>query len=163
MTVVALASLKGSPGVTTAATALAASWPRGASGPTGRSGSLRRRPGSPLRLDDRPRLGLAVRRGPAVARTPTPSGTTSTVSPGAFPSSSVSRARRRVANEKAWPAVAEALGALDADVVVDAGRLLPNFAGGVGDVLAHSDVLVDPVPIRRSRGSSISGRPCPAW
>ena len=47
-----------------------------------------------------------------------------------------------VANEKAWPAIAEALGALDADVVVDAGRLLPHFAGGIRDVLAHSDVLV---------------------
>ena len=47
-----------------------------------------------------------------------------------------------MANEKAWPAIAEALGALDADVVVDAGRLLPHFAGGIRDVLAHSDVLV---------------------
>jgi hypothetical protein len=47
-----------------------------------------------------------------------------------------------VANEKAWPAIAAALGALDADVVVDAGRLLPHFAGGIRDVLAHSDVLV---------------------
>ena len=54
----------------------------------------------------------------------------------------LSGVRGAAANEKAWPAIAEALGGLDADVVVDAGRLLPHFAGGVGDVLEHSDVLV---------------------
>jgi hypothetical protein len=46
------------------------------------------------------------------------------------------------ANEKAWPVVAAALGGLDADVVVDAGRILPNFAGGTRDLLEHSDALV---------------------
>jgi hypothetical protein len=38
--------------------------------------------------------------------------------------------------------VAAALGGLDADVVVDAGRLLPNFAGGSREILEHSDALV---------------------
>jgi hypothetical protein len=47
-----------------------------------------------------------------------------------------------VANEKAWPIVAGALSALDADVVIDVGRLLPNLAGGVRDVLARADALV---------------------
>ena len=46
------------------------------------------------------------------------------------------------ANERAWPVVADALGALDADVVVDVGRLLPNLGGGVREVLAKADALV---------------------
>jgi hypothetical protein len=45
------------------------------------------------------------------------------------------------ANERAWPVVADVLGALDADVVVDVGRLLPNLGGGVREVLAHADAL----------------------
>ena len=40
--------------------------------------------------------------------------------------------RQAAANENVWPAIATALAGLDADVVVDAGRLLPQFAGGVG-------------------------------
>jgi hypothetical protein len=47
-----------------------------------------------------------------------------------------------VANEKAWPTIAKALAGLDADVVVDAGRLLPQFAGGVRDILDQADALV---------------------
>jgi hypothetical protein len=47
-----------------------------------------------------------------------------------------------VANEAAWPAVAEALAALDADVIIDAGRLLPHFAGGIRPLLSLATVLV---------------------
>jgi hypothetical protein len=47
-----------------------------------------------------------------------------------------------VANEKAWPIIADALSALDADVVIDVGRLLPNLGGGVRDLLARADALV---------------------
>ena len=38
--------------------------------------------------------------------------------------------------------VAEALAALDADVVIDAGRLLPHFAGGIGSLLSAAQVLL---------------------
>jgi hypothetical protein len=51
-------------------------------------------------------------------------------------------ADQAVANEAAWPAVAEALAALDADVVIDAGRLLPHFAGGIGPLLSVAQVLL---------------------
>lgn len=142
MTVVTLASLKGSPGVTTAATALGASWPRGRrvllveADPFG--GDLAPRYGS-TNAGGLASLFAAARRslGPDAVWDHTerlPGGL-----PVLFGLSGVVGA---VANEKAWPAVAAALGALDADVVVDAGRFLPRFAGGIGDVLAHTDVLV---------------------
>ena len=51
-------------------------------------------------------------------------------------------ADQAVANEAAWPAVAEALAALDADVIIDAGRLLPHFAGGIRPLLSVAEVLV---------------------
>ena len=51
-------------------------------------------------------------------------------------------ADQAVANEAAWPVVAEALAALEADVVIDAGRLLPHFAGGIGPLLSVADVLM---------------------
>ena len=142
MTVVTLASLKGSPGVTTAATALGASWPRG------------RRvllvEADPFGGDLAPRFGSTTALGlaslfAAARRSLNPDAVWDHVDhlPGGLPVLfGLSGAAGAVANEKAWPAVAEALGALDADVVVDAGRLLPHFAGGIGDVLAHSDVLV---------------------
>ena len=142
MTVVALASIKGSPGVTTAATALAASWP------TGRRVLLVE--ADPFGGDLAPRYGSTITNGlaslfAAARRTLTPEGIWDHVDhlPGGLPVLfGHSNVQGAVANEKAWPAIAEALGALDADVVVDAGRLLPHFAGGIRDVLAHSDVLV---------------------
>ena len=142
MTVVALASIKGSPGVTTAATALAASWP------TGRRVLLVE--ADPFGGDLAPRYGSTITNGlaslfAAARRSLTPEGIWDHVDhlPGGLPVLfGHSNVQGAVANEKAWPAIAEALGALDADVVVDAGRLLPHFAGGIGDVLAHSDVLV---------------------
>jgi hypothetical protein len=142
MTVVTLASLKGSPGVTTAATALGASWPSGRrvllveADPFG--GDLAPRYGSTSAL------GLASLFA-AARRSLSPEGVWEHVDrlPGGLPVLfGLSGVAGAVANEKAWPAVAAALGALDADVVVDAGRLLPSFAGGIADVLAQSDVLV---------------------
>jgi hypothetical protein len=142
VTVIALASIKGSPGVTTAATALAASWP------TGRRVLLVE--ADPFGGDLAPRYGSTITNGlaslfAAARRTLTPEGIWDHVDhlPGGLPVLfGHSNVQGAVANEKAWPAIAEALGALDADVVVDAGRLLPHFAGGIRDVLAHSDVLV---------------------
>lgn len=142
MTVVTLASLKGSPGVTTAACALGASWPR------------RRRvlvvEADPFGGDLAPRYGSTNSAGlaslfAAARRSLGPDAVWDHAErlPGGLPVLfGLSGVVGAVANEKAWPAVAAALGALDADVVVDAGRLLPHFAGGIGDVLAHSDALV---------------------
>ena len=142
MTVVTLASLKGSPGVTTAATALGASWP------AGRRVLLVE--ADPFGGDLAPRFGSTSARGmaslfAAARRSLSPDAVWDHVEhlPGGLPVLfGLSGAAGAVANEKAWPAVAAALGALEADVVVDAGRLLPNFAGGVADVLTPSDVLV---------------------
>ncbi len=142
MTVIALASIKGSPGVTTAAIALAASWP------PGRRVLLVE--ADPFGGDLAPRYGSTITNGlaslfAAARRSLTPDAIWDHVDhlPGGLPVLfGLSNVQGAVANEKAWPAIAEALGALDADVVVDAGRLLPHFAGGIGDVLAHSDVLL---------------------
>jgi len=142
VTVVTLASLKGSPGVTTAATALGASWPVGRrvllveADPYG--GDLAPRYGSTSAL------GLASLFA-AARRSLDPDAVWEHVDhlPGGLPVLfGLSGVAGAMANEKAWPAIAAALGALDADVVVDAGRLLPHYAGGVADVLAQSDVLV---------------------
>jgi hypothetical protein len=142
VTVVTLASLKGSPGVTTAATALGASWPVGRrvllveADPYG--GDLAPRYGSTSAL------GLASLFA-AARRSLDPDAVWEHVDhlPGGLPVLfGLSGVAGAMANEKAWPTVAAALGALDADLVVDAGRLLPHFAGGVADVLAQSDVLV---------------------
>ncbi len=142
MTVIALASIKGSPGVTTAALALAASWPRG------------RRvllvEADPFGGDLAPRYGSTITNGlvslfAAARRTLNPDAVWDHVDqlPGGLPVLfGLSNVQGAVANEKAWPTIAEALGALDADVVVDAGRLLPGFAGGIRDVLDHTDALV---------------------
>ena len=142
MTVIALASIKGSPGVTTAATALAASWP------TGRRVLLVE--ADPFGGDLAPRYGSTITTGlaslfAAARRTLTPEAVWDHVEqlPGGLPVLfGLSNVAGAVANEKVWSAIAEALGALDADVVVDAGRLLPNFAGGIRDVLEHSDALI---------------------
>ncbi len=142
MTVVALASVKGSPGVTTAATALAAAWPAGRqvllveADPFG--GDLAARYGSTV-------TGGLASLFAAARRTLTPDAVWAHVQrlPGGLPVLfGLTGVRQAVANEKAWPPVAQALAGLDADVVVDAGRLLPGFAGGVGAVLEVADVLV---------------------
>ncbi len=142
MSVVTLASIKGSPGVTTAALALAAAWPSARkvllveADPFG--GDLAPRHGSSMTAG-LPSLFAAARRSLAHDAVwdhvdHLPGGR-----PVLFGLSGVQGA---TANEKAWPVVAAALGGLDADVVVDAGRLLPNFAGGARELLEHSDVLV---------------------
>jgi MinD-like ATPase involved in chromosome partitioning or flagellar assembly len=142
VTLIALASIKGSPGVTTAATALAASWPEG------------RRvllvEADPFGGDLAPRYATAPTGGlsslfAAARRTLVPEDVWAHVDhlPGGLPVLfGLAGMHQATANEKAWPAVADALGALDADVVVDVGRLLPNLGGGVREVLARADVLV---------------------
>ena len=141
MTVIALASIKGSPGVTTAATAIAASWPMG------------RRvllvEADPFGGDLAPRHGVSVTGGlaslfAAARRTLTPDAVWDHVHqlPGGLPVLfGLTNVHQAVANEKAWPVIAKALCDLDADVVVDAGRLLPQFAGGIRDVLGRADAL----------------------
>lgn len=142
MTVVVLASVKGSPGVTTAATALAAAWPPGRqvllveADPFG--GDLAARYGSTV-------IGGLASLFAAARRTLTPDAVWAHVQPlpGGLPVLfGLTGVRQAMANENAWPPVAQALAGLDADVVVDAGRLLPGFAGGVGAVLEVADVLV---------------------
>ena len=142
MTVVALASIKGSPGVTTAATAIAASWP------AGRKVLLVE--ADPFGGDLAPRYGVSVTGGlaslfAAARRTLDPEAVWDHVHelPGGLPVLfGLTGVHQAVANEKAWPTIAKALAGLDADVVVDAGRLLPHFAGGVRDVLEAADALV---------------------
>lgn len=140
--IVVVASIKGAPGVTTTATALAAGWPADRrvllveADPFG--GDLAAWFGLA------PSTGLwtllaAGRRGldPHVVwqhATALPSGL-----PVLYGLASADQA---VANEGAWPAVAQALAALDADVVIDAGRFLPHFAGGVGSLLSVAHRLV---------------------
>lgn len=142
MTVIAFASIKGSPGVTTAATAVAASWP------------TRRRvllvEADPFGGDLAPRHAVSVTGGlaslfAAARRTLTPDAVWEHVHqlPGGLPVLfGLTNVHQAVANEKLWPQVAEALSHLDADVVVDAGRLLPQFAGGIRDVLERAGALV---------------------
>ena len=142
MTLIALASIKGSPGVTTAATALAASWPEGR--------QVLLVEADPFGGDLAPRYAMAPTGGlsslfAAARRTLVPEDVWAHVDhlPGGLPVLfGLAGMHQATANEKAWPAVADALGALDADVVVDVGRLLPNLGGGVREVLAHADALV---------------------
>jgi len=142
MTVVALASVKGSPGVTTAAIAMAARWP------VGRKVLLVE--ADPCGGDLAPRYGSTVTGGlaslfAAARRELTPAAVWDHVHelPGGLPVLfGLSGVRQAAANENVWPAITKALAGLDADVVVDAGRLLPQFAGGVGAVLAEADALV---------------------
>jgi len=142
VTLIALASVKGSPGVTTAATALAANWPEG------------RRvllvEADPFGGDLAPRYAVAPTGGlsslfAAARRTLQPEDVWDHVDhlPGGLPVLfGLGGMHQAVANEKAWPVVADVLGALDADVVIDVGRLLPNLGGGVREVLARTDALV---------------------
>jgi MinD-like ATPase involved in chromosome partitioning or flagellar assembly len=142
VSVVTLASIKGSPGVTTAALALAAAWPS--------SRKVLLVEADPFGGDLAPRHGSTITAGlpslfAAARRSLAPDAVWDHVDhlPGGLPVLfGLSGVQGATANEKAWPVVAAALGALDADVVVDAGRLLPNFAGGTRELLEHSDVLV---------------------
>jgi MinD-like ATPase involved in chromosome partitioning or flagellar assembly len=142
VSIVALASIKGSPGVTTAVTAIAASWP------AGRKVLLVE--ADPFGGDLAPRYGVSVTGGlaslfAAARRTLDPEAIWGHVHrlPGGLPVLfGLTGVHQAVANEKAWPTIAKALAGLDADVVVDAGRLLPQFAGGVRDILDQADALV---------------------
>jgi hypothetical protein len=140
--IIVVASIKGAPGVTTTATALASAWPQdrrvllveadpfggdlaawfGVAPTTGLWSLLaagRRGIGSDAVWDHATTLpaGLPVLYG-------------------------LASADQAVANEATWPAVAEALAALEADVIIDAGRLLPHFAGGIRPLLSLAQVLV---------------------
>jgi hypothetical protein len=142
VTLIAIASIKGSPGVTTAATAIAASWPEG-------RGVLLVE-ADPFGGDLAPRYGSAPTGGlsslfAAARRSLSPEDVWDHVDhlPGGLPVLfGLTGVHQAVANEKAWPVIAGALGDLDADVVVDVGRLLPSLGGGVREVLAHADGLV---------------------
>ena len=142
MTIVALASIKGSPGVTTAATAMAATWP------------ARRKvllvEADPFGGDLAPRYGASVTGGlaslfAAARRALAPDAVWDYVHelPGGLPVLfGLTGVHQAVANEQVWPAIAKALAGLDADVVVDAGRLLPNSGGGVRAVLDQADAVI---------------------
>jgi hypothetical protein len=142
VTLIALASVKGSPGVTTAATALAASWPEGR--------QVLLVEADPFGGDLAPRYGVAPTGGlsslfAAARRTLQPGDVWDHVDqlPGGLPVLfGLGGMHQAVANEKAWPVVADVLGALDADVVIDVGRLLPNLGGGVREVLARAEALM---------------------
>jgi hypothetical protein len=142
VTLIVLASVKGSPGVTTAAVALAASWPEGR--------QVLLVEADPFGGDLAPRYGVAPTGGlsslfAAARRTLEPGDVWDHVDqlPGGLPVLfGLGGMHQAVANEKAWPVVADVLSALDADVVIDVGRLLPNLGGGVREVLARADALM---------------------
>jgi hypothetical protein len=140
--IIVVASIKGAPGVTTTATALASAWPQDRrvllveADPFG--GDLA------AWFGVAPTTGLwsllaAGRRGIESDAVWEHATTLPTGLPVLYGLASADQA---VANEAAWPAVAEALAALDADVIIDAGRLLPHFAGGIRPLLSLAEVLV---------------------
>jgi len=142
VSVVALASVKGAPGVTTAALAVAASWPAGR--------RILLVEADPFGGDLAPRYGSSVTGGLAslfaAARHPlVPESVWDHAHelPGGLPVLfGLSGVRQAAANEHLWPAITTALADLDADVVVDVGRLLPDLDGGVRAVLGEADVVV---------------------
>jgi hypothetical protein len=140
--IVVVASIKGAPGVTTTATALATAWPQDRrvllveADPFG--GDLA------AWFGVAPTTGLwsllaAGRRGLEADAVWEHTATLPTGLPVLYGLASADQA---VANEAAWPAVAEALAALEADVVIDAGRLLPHFAGGIQPLLSLAEVFM---------------------
>jgi hypothetical protein len=165
--IIVVASIKGAPGVTTAATAIASAWPQDRrvllveADPFG--GDLA------AWFGVAPTTGLwsllaAGRRGIE----PDAVWEHATTLPAGLPVLyGLASADQAVANEAAWPAVAEALAALDADVIIDAGRLLPHFAGGIRPLLSHTKVLVVLCPptlagivhLKNSLPSLIAGSP----
>jgi hypothetical protein len=140
--IIVVASIKGAPGVTTTATAIASAWRQDRrvllveADPFG--GDLA------AWFGVAPTSGLwsllaAGRRGIESDAVWEHATTLPTGLPVLYGLASADQA---VANEAAWPAVAEALAALDADVIIDAGRLLPHFAGGIRPLLSLAEVLV---------------------
>jgi MinD-like ATPase involved in chromosome partitioning or flagellar assembly len=140
--IVVVASIKGAPGVTTTATALAESWPPGR--------RILLVEVDPFGGDLAAWFGVAPSTGlwsllAAGRRSLDPhtvwehANTSPTGLPVLY---GLATADQAVANEAAWPAVAEALAALEGDVIIDAGRLLPQFAGGIGPFLSVADVLL---------------------
>ena len=140
--IVVVASIKGAPGVTTTATALASAWPQDRrvllveADPFG--GDLA------AWFGVAPTNGLwsllaAGRRGLEADAVWEHAAILPTGLPVLYGLASADQA---VANEAAWPAVAEALAALEADVVIDAGRLLPHFAGGIRPLLSLAEVFM---------------------
>jgi MinD-like ATPase involved in chromosome partitioning or flagellar assembly len=140
--IVVVASIKGAPGVTTTATALATAWP------TGRRVLLVE--ADPFGGDLAAWSGVAPSSGLWSLLAAGRRGLNSEAVwkhaanlPAGLPILyGLASADQAVANEAAWPVVAEALAALEADVVIDAGRLLPHFAGGIGPLLSVADVLM---------------------
>jgi hypothetical protein len=165
--IIVVASIKGAPGVTTTATAIASAWPQDRrvllveADPFG--GDLA------AWFGVAPTTGLwsllaAGRRGLEPDAVWEHATTLPTGLPVLYGLASADQA---VANEAAWPAVAEALAALDADVIIDAGRLLPHFAGGIRPLLSLARVLVVLCPptlagivhLKTSLPSLIAGSP----
>ncbi len=140
--IVVVASIKGAPGVTTTATALATAWPQ--------SRRVLLVEADPFGGDLAAWFGVAPTTGLwsllAAGRRGLEADTVwehaATLPAGLSVLYGLASADQAVANEAAWPAVAEALAALEADVVIDAGRLLPHFAGGIRPLLSLAEVLM---------------------
>jgi hypothetical protein len=140
--IVVVAAIKSAPGVTTTAAALAGEWPAGRrvvlveADPFG--GDLAAWAGVA------PQTGLwsllaAGRRG---LDPQTVWEHTAMLPTGLSVLFGLASADQAVANEAAWPVLADAFAGLAADVIVDAGRLLPHFAGGIRPLLGAAQVLL---------------------
>ena len=146
--IIVVASIKGAPGVTTTATAIASAWPQ--------DRRVLLVEADPFGGDLAAWFGVAPTTGLwsllAAGRRGIESDAVwehATTLPEGLPVLyGLASADQAVANEAAWPAVAEALAALDADVIIDAGRLLPHFAGGIRPLEILSKP-VDGLPARR--------------
>lgn len=142
MSLVAFASIKGSPGVTTTALAMAAVWPA--------PRELLLVEADPFGGDIAARYDVVVTTGLAglvasARRDLSPEAVwkhASTLPGGLRVIFGLSGPAQAIANERVWPTIVTALTALDADVIVDCGRLLPGFGGGIRDVLARADVAM---------------------
>jgi hypothetical protein len=138
--IVVVASIKGAPGVTTTAMALASSWP------------AHRRvllvEADPFGGDLAAWFGVAPSTGlwsllAAGRRGLDPDlvwDHATTLGNGVPVLYGLASGDQAVANEGAWPAVAQALADFDADAVIDAGRLLPHYGGGIGPLLSVAQV-----------------------
>ncbi len=140
--IIVVASIKGAPGVTTTATAIASAWPQ--------DRRVLLVEADPFGGDLAAWFGVAPTTGLwsllAAGRRGIESDAVwehATTLPAGLPVLyGLASADQAVANEAAWPAVAEALAGLEADVIIDAGRLLPHFAGGIRPLLSLAQVLV---------------------
>jgi hypothetical protein len=165
--IIVVASIKGAPGVTTTATAIASAWPQ--------DRRVLLVEADPFGGDLAAWFGVAPMTGLwsllAAGRRGIESDAVwehATTLPAGLPVLyGLASANQAVANEAAWPAVAEALAALEADVIIDAGRLLPHFAGGIRPLLSLAKVLVVLCPptlagivhLKTSLPSLIAGSP----